>query len=150
MDWLKKNSTAIQSIAAISTAIIAIAALIGVKIQLDEADRLQNLQSAREAYRAHLALAISNPDLAEPADTCTLLSSPKAAAYTAFIDHLLYTAEQMLDVEENWEATFKAELQPHLAYLCSQKGPDGDTSAVLNLLTEFKSGDACAKVVHCD
>ncbi|MGB7286036.1 MAG: hypothetical protein WBC71_03805 [Salaquimonas sp.] len=148
MGWLAKNGLAIQSIAAIFTAIVALGALIGVKIQLDAADRLQNLQSAREAYRSHLTLAIANPDLAAPDDVCVLLSSPKAVAYTAFVDHLLYSAEQMLEVEDGWESTFKEELEPHSQFLCPEQGAVGRTWEVNKLVSDIIK-EQCTIVSAC-
>lgn len=41
------HAAALQARAAVVTAAVAVAALIGVKFQLDEADRLQKEQSAR-------------------------------------------------------------------------------------------------------
>lgn len=39
---------------ALVTAVVAIIAIVGVKIQLDAADNLEQAQSARDAYRARL------------------------------------------------------------------------------------------------
>ena len=148
MNWLARNSTSVQALSAILTAILALGALIGLKIQLDEADRIQSLQSAREAYRSHLTLAISNPEFAEPEDTCALLATQKAASYTAFVDHLLYSAEQMLDAEDNWEQTFKEELMPHVQYLC-QENPALELTLKANKLVNTIIAEQCSKVASC-
>lgn len=66
MSWLSRNAPSIEAMAAVVTALVAAAALVGVTVQLDEADRLQKEQSAREAYRAHLALAATLPQFALP------------------------------------------------------------------------------------
>ena len=89
MSWFNRNAHAIEACAAMLTALVAVAALIGVKVQLDEADRLQREQSAREAYRAHLAMTATLPDFADPQDGCELLASPNGGSYVAFVDHLL-------------------------------------------------------------
>lgn len=47
MSWLKRNAEAVEALAANVTALVAIAALIGVKFRLDETDRVQREQSAR-------------------------------------------------------------------------------------------------------
>ncbi len=148
MSWIARHSSIIQTVSALITAIVALGALIGVKIQLDEAERLQGLQSARDAYRSHLILAVSNPDFAEPSDTCALLQFEKAAAYRAFVDHLLYSAEQMLDAEEDWEATFKEELEPHGQYLCPEEGAVGRTWEVNKLVSDIIK-EQCAIVSAC-
>jgi len=54
-------------------AVVAVAALVGIKLQLDATDHLQRTQIARDAYRAHLALATTHPDFARPADGCALI-----------------------------------------------------------------------------
>lgn len=118
MTWLARHSAAIQALAAAVTAVVALAALVGVKLQLDAAEATQARQSAREAYRAHLTLSIGRPDLAAPRDACALADGPDGTAYDAFLDHLLYSAEQMLDTQPGWEATFAAALQPHARVLC--------------------------------
>jgi hypothetical protein len=100
MRWLSCHAPSVEAVAATVTALVAVAALIGVKFQLDEADRLQKAQSAREA---HLALAATLPQFAQPGDACQLIQSDQAGAYSAFVDHLLYSAEQMLEVSEGWE-----------------------------------------------
>ena len=149
MSWMSRQAPSIEAAAAVVTAFVAVAALIGVKVQLDEADRLQKAQSAREAYRAHLALAATLPQFAQPADTCQLLHSEQAGAYAAFVDHLLYSAEQMLDVSDGWDATFLAQLAVHSDYICSAHGPVGETEDTVRLLRRFEDLNCSASAV-CD
>ncbi|WP_424976600.1 hypothetical protein [Dinoroseobacter sp. S124A] len=122
MGWWTKHASGIEAMAALVTACVAIAALVGAKIQLDHADLVQREQSARDAYRAHLALAATRPEFARPIDACQLVQSDEGGAYIAFVDHLLYSAEQMLAVEEGWSLTFLDQLAPHQDYLCSLEG----------------------------
>ncbi|NBN65184.1 hypothetical protein [Pannonibacter tanglangensis] len=148
MRWLTRHAAAINAAAALVTAVTALGALLAVKVQLDEADRLQRLQSARDAYRAHLTLAISSPEYARPDDACALLSGPKAAAYEAFVDHLLYSAEQMLESEPHWEATFNGLLSEHPELVCSMQEAGDDGSAMQQLITRFRQSQ-CSAVVAC-
>lgn len=148
MSWLKRHAPSIEAIAAAVTALVAVAALIGVKFQLDEADRLQKAQSAREAYRAHLALAATLPQFAQPEDACQLIQSDQAGAYTSFVDHLLYSAEQMLDVSEGWEETFLTQLEVHSDYICAADGPRGETEDTVRLISRFKSV-SCPASITC-
>ncbi|MEM1301574.1 MAG: hypothetical protein AAGH17_03245, partial [Pseudomonadota bacterium] len=60
MAWLKRNAEALQAIGALLTAAVAIAALVGVKWQLDAAERISQAQSAREIYRDFVALSLAN------------------------------------------------------------------------------------------
>lgn len=149
MSWFSRNTKTIEAASAIVTAVVALAALVGIKVQLDAADTIQRAQSAREAYRSHLALAASMPDFALPADACKLMEGEKAGAYAAFVDHLLYSAEQMLDVEPGWEATFSSALEPHASYLCSPEGSEGsilDDSGPMSRVRQAlcKTAKACS------
>lgn len=144
MNWLSRHSAAIQTASAIVVAIAAIAALIGVKMQVDGADRVQREQSAREAYRSHLALATGLPAFAAPQDACALIGSEQEGAYVAFVDHLLYSAEQMLSVSDDWDASFRDELLPHRDYLCSADAPKGDTEEMITLLAQFRDTECVA------
>ena len=138
MTWLTRHAPALNAVAALLTAVIALGALLAIKVQLDEADRLQRLQSARDAYRGHLSLAVSSPEFARPDDACALLSGPKAGAYEAFVDHLLYSAEQMLDSEPHWEATFNGLLAEHPELICSMPETGDDGSAMQQLISRFR------------
>ncbi|MFT4715944.1 MAG: hypothetical protein ACI861_000608 [Paracoccaceae bacterium] len=149
MSWLNRNGQGIEAIAASITALVAIGALFGVKFQLDENERQQRNVSARASYQSHLALAVANPDFAQPVGGCALLESNRALAYQAFVDHLLYSAEQMLAVEEGWEPVFLEHLVTHKDILCSANVLGGDTLALDNLLTEFKT-TVCLKTPSCE
>lgn len=148
MSWLSRNAETVEAGAAVLTALVAVAALIGVKIQLDEAERLQKTQSAREAYRSHLALAATLPKFSAPDNSCALIASDQAGAYTSFVDHLLYSAEQMLEVSDGWSETFLSQLEPHRDYLCSEAGPRGETEEVESLLRQFRA-TYCVEDTRC-
>ena len=138
MNWFSKNAGAIEAAAAIATAILALVALIGVKYQLDAADDVQRAQSAREAYRSHLTLGVAHPEYALPEDACGLLNGRQAGSYGSFVDHLLYSAEQMLEVEPGWETTFTEALEPHAAYVCTAESSVGSTERMKVFLDGFR------------
>lgn len=148
MTWISRNAETVEAVSTMITAVVAIVALIGVKLQVDAADELQRIQSARDAYRAHLALAVSNPRYSQPEDVCPLLASGEARAYTAFVDHLLYAAEQMLAVGDGWDATFLDQLEPHRVYLCSEGAPVGETDEMSRLISGFVA-EKCAATPGC-
>ncbi|MEN8443582.1 MAG: hypothetical protein ABG776_01060 [Cyanobacteria bacterium J06555_13] len=140
MNWWHKNAEPIESFAAVVTAVVAIAALFGAKVQIDRSDLIQRQQSARDAYRAHLAIAATQPQFSRPTDACSLVQSADGGAYVAYVDHLLYSAEQMLAVENGWSATFLEKLVPHTDYLCSAFTPDIPIGVeVSNLMEEFRA-----------
>lgn len=146
MNRLAKHAPVIEAVAAVLTVVLALAALVGVKLQLDAADLTQQRQSARDAYRAHLALSIERPTLAAPADVCALAAGENGPAYSAFVDHLLYAAEQMLAVTDGWQPTFEQALVPHAPYLCSDLGAYDEPLATL--LARFRT-QVCTGVTPC-
>jgi len=89
MSWLKRNAGSVEAIAASVTVMVAVAALVGIKWQLDGAEQLQAAQSARDAYRAHLALAATIPDFAAPQDGCW---RSRTAGTSPFFNNLTRTA----------------------------------------------------------
>jgi hypothetical protein len=115
--WFDKHGRVIQGIASIITALVALAALIGVKVQIDAAARTQQEQSARDIYREFLNLSISKPEFGEP-DFCAIKGTAQEAAYRSYVDYLLYTSEQMLAVSPEWEGALAQHLEAHQQYLC--------------------------------
>jgi len=148
MSWLARNADAIQAGAAAITAVTAVLAVVGVLAQMRAAEATSRAQTARESYAAHLTLAVANPDFADPADACALAASPKAGAYAAYIDHLLYAAEQMLEVDPSWDATFAQALTPHAAAICAGI-PGDDTTGMTQMLADFRT-KTCPGVQLCN
>ena len=148
MRWFDKKAHVIEAVAALVTAFVAVAALIGVKVQLDATEDIQLSTTARDTYRSHLVLAIEHPEFAQPA-ACEVLESDNAVGYRSFVNHLLYSAELMLQVDDGWDPVFLSELAPHADYICSPSGPIGDTKQVADLLTQFR-GLVCKDVTPCN
>lgn len=146
MNWLEQNNKAIQAIAAIITATVAVLALVGVKLQVDASYRVQREQSAKEIYRELLNISIANPDFTGP-DYCALKQTPKLAAYESYVDYVLYTAEQVIDMDASWSETMEQHLEAHSAYLCSRE-TEGSSPAVEALLRSFKDKN-CKAVAAC-
>lgn len=147
MEFLNRNAPAIQAISAIATVVIAVGALLGVKYQVDSTDAIQRQQSARDIYREFLNLSISNPDLAQP-DVCALEKSPRAAAYDAYVEYLLYTSEQLLAVDASFQPTLEQTLLPHAKAVCVIENDGSYSPDVVNLLSVFKTKH-CANVTPC-
>ena len=147
MNWFECHSKGLQAIAAIITAAAAIVALVGVKLQVDATYRVQREQSAKEIYRELLNLSIANPDFVAP-DYCTLKQSPKFPAYESYVDYVLYTAEQVIDMDASWSATIEAHLDAHADYICSNDATGENSPAVEALLETFRVR-ACKKVSKC-
>lgn len=151
-EWLNRNAQPLQAIGALATAMAAVTAVIVVPYQVSQADRIQRDQTAREIYREFLNLTMQNPKLAE-ADYCTL-SNPaqaqdvSATAYSAYVDYLIYTTEQMVDTSEDWRAPMAAYLGDHMTYLCTGNSPAKRDAGVRDLLLEL--GLECTAAQSCD
>jgi hypothetical protein len=143
--WFDRHGNALQGISAMATALIALSALIGVKVQIDAAAKTQQEQSARDIYREFLSLSISKPELSEP-EYCAIKGGPQEAAYKNYVDYLLYTSEQMLSVSPEWGGALSEHLAAHEQYICGVSDWSGYPENVEALVTRVKS-KVCAKVV---
>jgi hypothetical protein len=139
MIWLTRHATAIMAACAIITAITAVIAVAAIALQLRAADATSRAQTAREAYAAHLALAVATPAFAAPDDACRLLTSGQGAAYTAYVDHLLYAAEQMVSLDADWDETFHTALLPHAGLICTPSDTRAEPAALTLLLQDFRA-----------
>ena len=100
MTWLARNAASIEAVAATVTALVAVGAMAGVFLQLNEADRMQREQSASEAYRANLALAATLPNFAQPLGVCDLLR-PDTAYSLPSSQHKCVQRQPTLNLLEN-------------------------------------------------
>ncbi len=145
--WLERHVVAVQALATIATMLIAIAALVGVKAQIDAAARQQREQSAREIYREFLNLSVARPEFARP-DYCAIAGSPQEPAYEAYVDYLLYTAEQAIAADPAWDTTFARSLAAHRAYICAVNDWS-DYGADVRRMIDRAGGSRCAAVPAC-
>ena len=124
-DWLTRNSDALGAVGAIATAFAALTALVVIPYQVAQADRIQRDQTAREIYREFLNLTVQKPELAT-ARYCEISDDRLATAYSAYVEYLIYTAEQMIDTSEAWRRPMANYLEQHKSYLCSDAMREGD------------------------
>jgi len=146
--WLEQHAKAVQALAAIVTMLAAVAALIGVKVQIDASAQQAREQSARDIYREFLSLSIARPELSEP-DHCAISGSPMEVAYENYLEYTLYTAEQLRSVSPDWDATMLDHLAAHRAALCAPGDWSDDTAAVRALLAQFKASQCAEPVEPC-
>ncbi|MBF9059062.1 hypothetical protein HKCCSP123_07685 [Rhodobacterales bacterium HKCCSP123] len=142
MVWLRKNAALIEAGSALVMAFAAIAAAILVPMQIAANDRTSREQAAREIYREFLNITIQRPELAEPT-ACTPADPGRNSAYEAYVDYLLYTAEQVLELSaEEWRETVSARLAPHQPYLCGFDDADLATltAPVAELVRSVQTG----------
>ena len=136
--WLERHAKSIQAMTGIVTMLIAIAALLGVKWQIDASVRLQQEQSARDIYREYLSLSISRPEFADP-DYCAIRQGGQESAYENYVEYLLYTGDQLLTVSRTWEPTLLDHLTPHREILCRDNDWSDDSAQVRSLIGTFKA-----------
>ena len=148
-DFFNRNGAGIQAIAGVLTVVLALAALLGVKWQIDSADAIQRAQSARDIYREFLNLSVTNPSFAQP-DYCAIAASDKLGAYESYVGYLLYAAEQNLAVSEDWRSVMLSEMTTHAAAICDIGKADFQlyTDNVGALIQEFQA-NRCAAVKIC-
>jgi hypothetical protein len=148
IDWIERHAVAVQAVATVVTMLVAIAALVGVKAQIDASARLQREQSARDIYREYLNLSVSRPEFARP-DYCAIVGGSTEPAYEAYVDYLLYTAEQAIAADPAWREGFARQLQVHAPYLCTVDDWSDYTGAVAELIGETRrrcgAAPACAE-----
>jgi hypothetical protein len=135
-NWLTRNAEALEAVGAIATAFAALTALVVIPYQVSQADRIQRDQTAREIYREFLNLTVQKPELAN-ADYCALKDANQTTAYTAYVEYLLYTSEQMIDTSPDWRGPMASYLEDHMAYLCSQGIWDAQSPDIKDLVAEL-------------
>lgn len=148
-EWLDRHGNAMQGAAATATALLALFALIGVKVQIDAAAKAQQEQSARDIYREFLNLSISKPEFSEP-DYCAIKGTPQEAAYKNYVDYLLYTSEQMLSVSVEWKGALSEHLEAHQQYLCSVPDWSGYPENVESMVRKVAARTCAKAVTDCE
>lgn len=147
--WIETRAKALQAMAAIVTMTAAVAALVGVKVQIDANARQQRKQSARDIYREYLNLSISKPDFSNP-DYCALSGTAIKGAYEDYVEYLLYTSEQVLSAMPDWEPTLSARLVSHKELLCGETDWSEETPAVRTMIGRFKAKQCKEFVSGCE
>lgn len=147
MNWLNKHSHALQALGALMTAVVAIAALIGVKWQLDSQERVAQSQLALETYRSFIALSIAHPQYSDPG-MCPEFSAAESVAYGDYLEYLLYTAEQVTASDDAWVTTFEGALEPHLATLCATADWGGYDPIVQSIIQRTRTAN-CGMMPEC-
>jgi hypothetical protein len=147
-NFLNRNAGGIQAVATILTTLLALAALVGVKLQIDASDQIQRAQSARDIYREFLAVSISKPEFARP-NYCAIAGSAQEAGYESYIDYLLFAADQTIAVDADWKKSFALMFKEHAHYICTLQDLSDEPDTIRALLLDVQSTQ-CAKVKPCD
>lgn len=137
LGWLKKHSEALEGLGGLATAFATLTALIVIPYQIAQSDRIQRDQTAREIYREFLNLTVQKPELAN-ADYCAMKDTNQSTAYTAYVEYLLYTSEQMIGTSPEWRAPMASYLEDHMAYLCSKGVLDAQSPDIRDLMADLE------------
>ena len=146
--WLEQHAKALQALGVIVTMLAAVAALIGIKVQIDASARQAREQSARDIYREYLNLSIARPEFADP-DYCAIAGSASEVSYENYLEYTLYTAEQLRSVSPEWDTTMLDHLTAHRAALCADADWSDDTPGVQALLTQYRAAQCQQPVERC-
>jgi len=150
LTFLNRNADAIRALGSVVSAAAAISACIFVPWQIWSNERTNRETAAREIYREFLNISIQRPELASQ-DLCAFTNPINRSAYESYVDYLLYSAEQVIELDQaDWESTVLLDLEPHRTYLCTFDVDDLDdlTPTVASLVTQLRS--SCPKVPACD
>jgi hypothetical protein len=148
MNWLNRNASAIEALGTITTALVALAALIAIPWQMRASAALQAEQSARDIYREFVALSVNKPGFADP-DYCAIKTDPlRLTAYSYYMEYLLYTAEQVTAVSDTWIPVMQSHLSQHHGILCDTHEGYADTAPVAALIASQRA--QCAAATSCD
>lgn len=146
MNWFYRNKDTIEPITQMITAIVAVSAVVGVIYQVNANDLTQRTQSARDIYRSFLALSVQNPDLKAP-NYCDIPDA-RLPSYEAYVEYLLYTAEQVLDIDDSWAPVFDGHIDQHAQMFCATPDWVGDTDPVRALIAATRARN-CATISPC-
>lgn len=137
MSWLSRHAEAVEAAAALVTALVALAALIAVPLQIRANAQLQAEQSARDIYREFVALSVDKPHFANP-DYCGLKAeAAKFTAYTYYVEYLLYTSEQVAALTSDWNGVMQSHLQSHLDFMCYDMSIHDNSLAVQSMIVSL-------------
>lgn len=150
LSFFNRHAEAFRALGSMVSAATAVAACIFVPWQIASNERTSRETAAREIYREFLSISIQRPELASQ-DLCAFTNPINRSAYESYVDYLLYSAEQVIELDQaDWETTVMLDLMPHQTYLCTFDAADLDdlTPAVALLVAGVRS--SCPKVPTCE
>jgi hypothetical protein len=113
--------------AQIVSAIVALAALVGIYVQVHLA-RVNALRaSARQVYLSYSQATLQHPQLARP-NYAQLKSKPDPTdlvRYQIYVANMLTAYDEIFQIidDKEWAASFAYDIEDHLPYLCELNDP---------------------------
>lgn len=145
--WFKSHSEALQALGALVTALAALAALVVIPLQIRAAEAIQQRQAAREMYRNLVALTIERPALVN-SEYCDLRQPDQITAFSAYVEFLLYTAEQLMATDPtSWRSPLLGMMEEHITFFCADDDWQTYERAVQDLIEHLRQ--SCPPVPVC-
>jgi hypothetical protein len=121
--WAQIASAIIAGI----SASIAIGAIYMVYSQVTLIRENARIATARQVFMEYSQLGIQHPYLADPDYEKLKAGDPQEfLRYKLFVNLMLWAYDEMLLVydDEEWQASFKADIKGHLLFLCKETEPE--------------------------
>ena len=111
--------------AQITSALIAIFAVIGILAQIRIGQHNTQLNNARQVYMSYSEAMLNHPAFADPDFDAIKQDRKSLAQYKTFVGHMLWAYDEIFSLGEQpeWVASFNRELPDHKAYLCEESDP---------------------------
>jgi len=116
-----------SNFAQITSALIALIALVAIYLQVDAGRKNALRSSARQVYLFYSGLLMQYPHLAVP-DYARIMNDPDQTdriRYELMMSNMLTAYDEILNADSgaDWVAAFKFDLQIHIAYFCALTDP---------------------------
>jgi hypothetical protein len=107
--------------AQITSAWVAVIALVGIGWQAYSIRKNFDESSARQVYMSYSEAALRTPALVEP-DLQKLKDKPEQyVQYKSFVAHMLFAYDEIFRVydEREWHKSFESDVKYHMQYICN-------------------------------
>jgi hypothetical protein len=124
--------------AQITSAWVAVIAIVGIAWQAYAIRKNFNEAAARQVYMSYSEAALRTPALVEP-DLAKLKADPeKYVQYKSFVAHMLFAYDEIFRVydEPEWHRSFETDVKYHMEYICNdmKRGDDDSYFAKMRLI----------------
>jgi hypothetical protein len=116
--------------AQITSAWVAVIAIVGIAWQAYAIRKNFNESAARQVYMSYSEAALRHPELVEP-DLGKLKSVPtNYILYKSFVAHMLFAYDEIFRVydEPEWHRSFETDVKYHMQYICNDMQRSDDES----------------------
>jgi hypothetical protein len=126
--------------AQITSAWVAVIAIVGIAWQAYAIRKNFNESAARQVYMSYSEAALRHPELVEP-DLGKLKSTPtNYVLYKSFVAHMLFAYDEIFRVydEPEWHRSFETDVKHHMQYICNDMQRSDDETYFDKMRTILK------------